>query len=65
MHLSPKNGSIVWADGETCNVDLRFEVHGGTISFADRAQMVSPDEQGNYAPTTPQSNRAETTAHRA
>ena len=40
LNLSPKNGSIIWASGDICNVDLRFEAHGGTISFVDRSQMV-------------------------
>jgi hypothetical protein len=40
MNLSPRNGTIIWSFGDTCNADLRFEIHGGTISFIDRAQMV-------------------------
>ena len=40
LNLSPRNGSVIWAAGDSCNVDMRFEVHGGTISFVDRSQMV-------------------------
>jgi hypothetical protein len=53
MHLTPKNGSVVWADTEICNVDLRFEVHGGTISFTDRVQMVSGEPRRARKPRNP------------
>jgi hypothetical protein len=40
MNISPRDGSIIWTSSESSNVDIRFEIHGGTISFVDRIQMV-------------------------